>query len=82
LLDEYNSRMGKNRSMTLKQRNRALGMLEAGMAVTNVARNIGVSQCLISRLPTKFNATGSLKDRPRTGRPRKTTANEGRYILR
>jgi len=29
--------------MTLTQRNRALGMLEAGMAVTHVARNIGVS---------------------------------------
>jgi len=61
----------KNRSMTLKQRNRALSMLEAGMAVTHVARNIGVSLCTITRLRTKFNATGSLKDRPRTGRPRK-----------
>jgi len=66
--------------MTLEQRNRALGMLEAGMAVTHVARNIGVSHCTISRLRTKFNATGSFKDRPRTGRPRKTTANEDRYI--
>jgi len=72
--------MGKNRSMTLEQRNRALSMLEAGKAVTHVARNIGVSHCTISRLRTKFNASGSLKDRPRTGRPRKTTANEDRYI--
>ena len=66
--------------MTLEQRNRALSMLEAGMAVTHVARNIGVSHCTISRLRTKFNATGLLKDRPRTSRPRKTTANEDRYI--
>jgi len=72
--------MGKNRSMTLEQRNRSLGMLEAGMAVTHVARNIGVSHCTIARLWTKFNAPGSLKDRPRTSRPRKTTANEDRYI--
>jgi len=55
-------------------------MLETGMAVAHVARNIGVSQCTISRLLTKFNATGSLKDRPLTGRPRKSTANEDRYI--
>jgi len=55
-------------------------MLEAGMAVTLVARNIGVSHCTISRLRTKFNATGSLKDCPLTGRPRKSTANEDRYI--
>ena len=66
--------------MTIKQRNRALGMFEAGMAVTHVARNIGVSHCTIARLRTKFNATGSLKDRPRTGRPRKTTSNEDHYI--
>jgi len=72
--------MGKNRSMALEQRNRTSGMLEAGMAVTNVARNIGVSNSTSSRLRTEINATGSLKDRPRTGRPRKTTANEDRYI--
>ena len=72
--------MGKNRSMTLEQRNRALSMLEAGMAKPHVARNTGVSHCTISRLWTQCNATGSLKDRPRTGRPRKTTTNEDRYI--
>jgi len=72
--------MEKNRSMTLKQRNRALGMLEAGMAVTHVARNIGVIHSTISRLRTKFNTTGPLKDQPCTGRFRKTTANEDRYI--
>jgi len=66
--------------MKLGQCNRALGMLEAGMAMTHVARNIGVSHCTISRLRTKFNATGLLKDRPRSSRPRKTTANEDRYI--
>ena len=55
-------------------------MLEAGMDVTHVGRNIGVSHCTTSRLQTKFNTTGSLKDRPRTGQPLKTTANEDRYI--
>jgi len=30
--------MGKNRSIMLEQRNGALGMLEAGMAVSNVVR--------------------------------------------
>ena len=40
--------MEKNRSMTLEQRNWALGMLEAGMAVTHVARIIAVSHWLNS----------------------------------
>ena len=72
--------MGKNRSMTIEQRKRALGMLEVGMAVTHEARNIDVSHCTISRLRTQFNTTGSLKDHPFTGRLRKSTANEDRYI--
>jgi len=55
-------------------------MLEAGMAVTHVVRNIDVSHCTISRLRTKFNATGSLKNRLLTGQPRKSTANEDSYI--
>jgi len=62
--------MGKNRSMTLEQRKWALGMLETGMAVTHVVRNIGVSHCTISHIRTKFNATGSLKDHSHTGQPR------------
>jgi len=69
--------MGKNRSMTLEQRSRLEACLKPEWPV---ARNIGVSHCTISRLQTKFNATGSLKDRPFTGRPRKSTANEDRYI--
>jgi len=72
--------MGKNRSMTLEQRNRSLSMLEVGMAVKHEARNIDVSHCTISRLRTKFNTTGSLKDRLFTGRPRKSNANEDRYV--
>jgi len=67
--------MGKNSSMTLEQRNRVLGMLGAGMAVAHVARNIDVSHSTISRFRTNINATGSLKNRPLTGRPRKSTAN-------
>ena len=50
--------------------------------MTHVARNIDVSHsdCTISRIRTNLNATGSLKDGPFTGRPRKSTANEDRYI--
>ncbi len=72
--------MGKNASMTLERRNRAWGMLEAGMNVAAVSRSIGCSRSTISRLRSRFLDTGSLKDRPRAGRPRKTSDNEYRYI--
>ena len=42
--------MGRRRSLTLDQRNRVQGMLEAGMSVTAVARQIGVHHSTVSRL--------------------------------
>ena len=39
-----------------------------------------VSASTISRLRAKFLETGEVKDRPRSGRPKKTTPREDRYI--
>lgn len=73
--------MGRSRSLTLEQRNRVQGMLEAGMSVTAAARRIGVHHSTVSRLKSRLVATGSLRDRQRSGRPRVTTAADDRYIL-
>ena len=59
----------------------AIGMLTAGMRNREVASHFKVSESIISRLSTKFRQTGSVKDLPRTGRPRKTTRREGNYIV-
>ena len=56
-------------------------MLEGGMLVTAAARQIGVHHSTVSRLQSRYEAIGSLKDRRRTGRPRKTSAAEDRYII-
>ena len=73
--------MGKSRSLTLDQRHRVLGMLEGRMLVTAAARQIGVHHSTVSRLRSRYEAIGSLKDYRRTGRPRKTSAAEDRYII-
>ena len=73
--------MGKSRSLTLDQRHRVLGMLEGGMLVTAAARQIGVHHSIVSRLRSRYEAIWSLKDCRRTGRPRKTSAAEDRYII-
>jgi len=57
------SKMGKTHGV--EQGNHALGMREPGLALTDVARNIGVSHNTISRPRTRFNATVSFKDCPR-----------------
>ena len=56
-------------------------MLEAGMSVTAVARQIGVHHSTVSRLWSRWVATGSHRDRRRSGRPRITTAAQDRDIV-
>lgn len=73
--------MGRRPGMTLDQRNMAIGMLTAGRKNKDVARHFQVSESSISRLRAKFRQTGSVKDRPRTGRPRKTTGREDNYMV-
>ena len=58
--------MGRRRSLTRDQRNRVQGMLEAEMYVTAVARQIGVHHSTVSRLWSRWGATGSLRDRRRS----------------
>lgn len=62
------------------QRNQAIGMLNAGQTVTAVSRAFGCTRRTILRLADRFRQTGSVRDRPRSGRPRVTTAREDRYM--
>lgn len=66
--------------LTKDQRNYALGLLRAGETQTEVARHFNVSQSTISRLLSRFQETGAVTDRPRSGRPRVTTAVEDRFM--
>ena len=65
--------------LTIDQRNEAVGTLRN--ASTNaVAYHFGVHRRTIERLARKRRDTGSVKDLPRSGRPRVTTAAEDRAI--
>ena len=59
---------------------RAIGMLEAGMRQVEVARRLGVSQSVISRLRTRLAQTNSTLDRRRSGRPRSTSQAQERFL--
>ena len=66
--------------LTSVQRERAIGMLQAGSSALTVARHFGVHPATISRLRSRHEATGSTADRPRSGQPRVTTAGDDRRI--
>ena len=66
--------------MTFEQCERAIGMLTAGMSTREVARHFQRHESTISRLLNRFQQTGNVADRPRSGRPRKTTPREDRFL--
>lgn len=61
-------------------RGRALGQLQAGERQNVVAARFGVSQGTISNLIRRYHQTNDVRDRPRSGRPRVTTAATDRRI--
>ena len=63
------------------ERNQAIEMLNAGMSATFVSRHFGYIGKTIERLRGRFRVTGNVADRPRSGRPRVTTAADDRYIV-
>ena len=63
------------------ERDNAIGRLQAGQRQGDVARAFNVSRSTISRLWSRFQATGTPTDRPRSGRPRATTAAQDRFIV-
>lgn len=63
-----------------EQRQNAIGRLQAGSTQQAVANHFGVSRQTISNLWRRYNATQSVQDRARSGRPRITSVAQDRYI--
>lgn len=74
--------MPPRRKLNDFERAQATAWLQDQIGVREVARRLGVSHPVIIRLHRRFQATGRVQDRPRSGRPRKTTAREDRFIQR
>lgn len=68
------------RQLTIEDRGRAIAWLQDGNTQRNVALRLGVSQSVVGRLWQRYQATNSVRNRPRSGRPRSTTNREDRYI--
>jgi len=62
------------------ERERAVGMVQAGMRHEDVANQFGCSKLTITRLMSRVRQTGGTADRPRSGRPRVTSERQDRHI--
>lgn len=76
----YQTNMPPRRKLGDFDRTRAIAWMQDGVAAREVARRLAVSHSVIIRLRQRHQATGSVQERPRAGRPKKTTQREDRYI--
>ena len=67
--------------MTFEQCERAIGMRTTGMSTKDVPRHFQRHELTISRLLNRFQETENVADRPRSGRLRKTTPREDRFLM-
>ena len=56
------------------ERERAVGMFQAGMTQTEITNHFNSSRMTIYRLLSRIRATGTTSDRRRSGRPPETTS--------
>ena len=61
---------------------RAVGLMEAGMSIRNVAQRIGVNKDTVRRWMARFRQTGTARGMPGGGRPKKTNVREERALIR
>ena len=70
------------RKLTIPKRWQAVSMHNGGFSHRRVADHSRVNHSIIVRLMHRFRQTGNVTDRPRAGKPRKTTLREDRLIFR
>ncbi|GFS16455.1 transposable element Tcb2 transposase [Elysia marginata] len=63
-------------------RHRALGLLQAGLSISEVTLCMDVNRTTILRLRQRLYMTDTVSDRPRSGRPRCTTQRQDINIVR
>jgi transposase len=64
------------RKLTIPERWQAVGMYNGDFSHRSVADHFRVNHSIIVRLMQRLRQTGNVTDRPRAGKPRKTTPRE------
>jgi transposase len=70
------------RKLTIAERWQAIGMSNTGMSSRNIAVQFNVNHTVIGRLIQRYHQTGTVNDRPRSGRHRLTSPREDRLLTR
>ncbi len=69
------------RAVLLEDRGKIIAYRSKGSSIRQIASLVGCSPSTVQRTIERFNVTGNLRDRPRSGRKANLTASDDRYIL-
>jgi len=69
ILREVYQNVRRKPNMTLQEINEAVGMCVGGAALKEIATRFGRTPQGISQLIKKHNSTGTVQDKPQSGRP-------------
>ena len=69
----YTTNMPLRSHLPVGDMDQIIGMLLAGQAQRHVGHHFNVSHTVVGRVWQRYLDTGSVAERPRNGRPRKTT---------
>ena len=72
--------MGCRPGMTFELCERAIRMLTAGMLARDIVRHFQSHESTISRLLNRFQQTGNVADRTRSGRPHEIMPREDHFL--
>ena len=73
--------MAKTRNLSLEERAAIVTLHKEGYNQTAISRKLSVSRSAIQEIIRKKNETGTVADRKRSGRPRKTTERQDEYLV-
>jgi transposase len=68
--------------LTIAERWQAIRMSNTGMSSRNIAVQFNVNHTVIGRLIQRYHQTGTVNDRPSSGRPRLTSPREDILLTR
>jgi transposase len=74
--------MTGSKKLTLEQRLTVIVKAKNGQSNKSIAAEMGINLSTVKRIKQKYHKTGSVKDKARSGRPRKTTPREDRVLIR
>lgn len=73
--------MGRRANISQEKRAQIYALHQAGFSVRNIARRVNCGKSAVQTAIQRYEESGSNRDRPRSGRPRVSSARDDAYLI-